>query len=84
MPLNFLREVDGLDRSGPSNMLRYDGYFLSMVAYMVTYVYRPGVSSTHSLPLRFRDFVNAILTGDPPFQVAREKLIASAKEANHP
>ena len=58
-------------------MLRYDPCFLSMVLYMVTYVYRSGVFNTDSLPPRFIDFVNAIITGDPPFQVAREKLIAS-------
>ena len=77
--LNFLQEVDGLDPSGPNNTLRYDSYFLSMVLYMVTYIYRPGLFNTDSLQSRFRDFVNAIITGDPPFQVAREKLIASQR-----
>jgi hypothetical protein len=81
--LNFLREVDGLDRSGSNNMLRYDPYFLSMVLYMVTYVYRPGVFNTDSLPPRFRDFVNAIITGNPPLQVASKKLLASEGQAHH-
>lgn len=81
--LNLLREVDGLDWSGSNNMLRYDPYFLSMVLYMVTYVYRPGVFNTDSLLPRFRDFVNAIITGNPPLQVARKKLLASEGQAHH-
>jgi hypothetical protein len=82
--LNFLREIDGLDRSGRGDMLRYDLYFLSMVCYMITYVYRPGVFNMDSLQPRFRDFVNAIMKGDPPLQVARKKLVESEGQAHRP
>lgn len=76
---NYLREFEKVPALDAQGLPRFDFYFMVIIAYMAEYVYLVETYSLDSLYPPFREFVHAFMTGECPFYVARDRLIASEK-----
>lgn len=74
--INYANGVRKIKSSDPSAHTYEHLHHLSMISYMGSYVYGPGISTLDSLSPRSRRFYRALITGEPSFDVAQEQLLA--------